>query len=55
MQDNPPSNGLSAQELGFTHSQEGLQPGPYIAAEGTLWQVLRLYDDVQKAFLTVSL
>jgi hypothetical protein len=26
-------------------------PDPYIGVEGNLWQVLRLYDDVQGAFL----
>jgi len=32
---------------------EGMQcaPGPYIVHRDSLWQVLRLYDDIQKAFL----
>ena len=25
--------------------------GPYLIAEGSLWQVFRLYDDVQGAFM----
>ncbi|KAH8588310.1 amidase signature domain-containing protein [Bisporella sp. PMI_857] len=31
--------------------QPGLLPGPYIAVGEGLWQVLRLYDDIQGAFL----
>ena len=31
--------------------QSDLLPGPYIVVGGELWQVLRLYDDTQGAFL----
>lgn len=31
--------------------EENLLAGPYIVASGWLWQVLRLYDDTQGAFM----
>jgi hypothetical protein len=32
-------------------NQDDLLPGPYMVVKGKLWQVLRLYDDTQGAFL----
>ena len=39
--------------LWFKHVVDDLDllPGPYLVVKESLWQVLRLYDDVQGAFL----
>ena len=34
-----------------SHHLRQLAPGPYLIAEGSLWQVSRLYDDAQGAFM----
>lgn len=34
-----------------SHHKTRLASGPYLIAEGSLWQVSRLYDDVQGAFI----
>lgn len=34
-----------------SHHMTQLASGPYLIAEGSLWQVSRLYDDVQGAFM----
>ncbi|KUJ13471.1 uncharacterized protein LY89DRAFT_737451 [Mollisia scopiformis] len=48
---NPQSRTWKIKRIESVGWQSGLLPGPYIVVGDQLWQVLRLYDDTQGAFL----